>query len=215
MSWRTLAALAALLGCSVPNPDHCAVLQGDATCKQRDAMRPFCSKCVGENDGCVLEAVDAACAPDVSATTTNASTTAAPTTGTGEPTGTSLPMETTGTTTTPGTSTGPGTSGPDTTGTSGPGTTTGTTDMTSGTGSSGGGPMCGDGELQGMEACDTDQFGGKMCLDFGPQYGGGTLKCNANCTIDTSMCCLAAGQDCLLQNPEVCCTGKCNLLKCD
>lgn len=210
MSWRTLAAaLAALLvpGCSVTNESHCFFQGGDAVCTKRDPDRPYCSKCVGENDGCVVAPVtDENCAVPA---TGGGATTTGPATGsssTGAPTTSGTPMETTGTggmsgTTGPGT-TGPGTTGPD---------TTGTTDMTSGTGSTGGGPMCGDGMREGQEACDGEDFGNVTCLDFGMgKFGGGMLKCSRNCTIDTSMCCLVEGQACGLDTGK-CCSNNCVL----
>ena len=54
MSRHAHVFLAALLaGCSVSNPDHCGNREGDATCVARDANYPYCSLCVGENEGCV------------------------------------------------------------------------------------------------------------------------------------------------------------------
>ena len=49
-----LAALA-LLGCRLPNEDHCLHKDEDANawCAQRDADRPFCSPCEIEQQGCV------------------------------------------------------------------------------------------------------------------------------------------------------------------
>lgn len=208
MSWRTLAIVVALLGpgCSVPNPNHCGNLDGDATCKARDPARPHCSLCVGANDGCLAGPVDPACGGAGSTTASptgepGTTVTSAPGTSTTAGTGT-----TTGATTGTSSSTGPG---PTTDASTGAGTTTG--DMTSGTASTGdttaAGPMCGDGELEGMEACDTDQFGGKTCLDFGPDYGGGALKCAGNCTIDISSCCKIKGKPCIKGSD--CCSGNC------
>lgn len=72
--------------------------------------------------------------------------------------------------------------------------------------------MCGDGEINGQEACDGDDLGGKKCSDFANQgFGGGTLACLPNCTFDTAECCKIAGQGCLLG--VECCSGSC-LLTC-
>ena len=77
---RLLLLLALAPACSVVNHDHCANLEGDTTCQQRDPSRPFCSQCAGENNGCFIEVP-----PD----TCHAVTVAAPgTSSTGTTTGT-------------------------------------------------------------------------------------------------------------------------------
>lgn len=226
MSLRTFAVVVALLGagCSVSNPSHCGNLAGDVTCQSRGAALPYCSLCVGENDGCVAEpASDLSCRGATSAGL--ATSTTAPTTGStggsgttevgsggGTGTGTTSPT----TTATSGTTEGSGTTGGSSTGGTGSSGTTeigSTSDMSSGTdssgGSTGGGPMCGNGVIEGMEACDKNSFGGKTCLDFGMDYGGGMLKCTQNCTVDTSGCCKIAGKSCL--SMAECCSNKCVL----
>jgi hypothetical protein len=229
MSWRTLAALATLLGCSVPNQDHCSVNDGDASCKSRGDDRQYCSKCVGENNGCVFEPVsDPACAAGTGGSTT--ATTAPGSTGlqstdSGGPT-TTLPMETTGpttgmtttTTTTTGmtsttATTGPDTTGPDTTGTSEPGTTgttttTGpdtTTTTTMGGSDTEPGGKCGNGFIEGQENCDGINFGGETCQSLNSNYGGGTLTCTDMCQISYANCCNKAGIQC--GNNSDCCPG--------
>src|SRR5688500_18929178 len=47
----------AWLGCSVANTDHCGNNQGDESCGWPDSATPYCSLCVGENNGCVAEPV--------------------------------------------------------------------------------------------------------------------------------------------------------------
>jgi hypothetical protein len=231
MSWRTLAALATLLGCSVPNQDHCAVNDGDASCRQRGDDRQYCSKCVGENNGCVFEPVgDPVCAAGTGGPTTASSTAPGSTglqpTDSGGPTSTTLPTETTGpttgmtstTTTTTGMTTT--TTGPDTTGTSEPGTT-GTTGTTgSGTTTTTGpdtttttmggsdtepGGKCGNGFLEGQENCDGINFGGETCQSLNAMYGGGTLSCTDMCQISYENCCYKAGVQCA--NNSECCPG--------
>lgn len=44
---------------------------------------------------------------------------------------------------------------------------------------------CGDGVVNGVEACDGIALGGKTCADFG---GAGTLACGSDCTFDKSGC---------------------------
>jgi hypothetical protein len=45
---------------------------------------------------------------------------------------------------------------------------------------------CGNGKIDSGEDCDTDQFAAKTCRDYG--YSSGSLKCMANCMIDSSGC---------------------------
>lgn len=219
MSLRTLAVVAGLLlgvGCSSKNEDHCFYNGGDAACQARGSELPYCSKCVGENDGCVAQPVESECSPGTTTATTQ----------TTEP-GTTSPTSTGAVTTGSSGMTGSGTTSSGTSGSTGTGTTTGattgqtttgttttdgsTSDMSSGTdssgGSSGGSPTCGDGVKEGMEACDKNDFGGKDCTDFG--FGGGMLKCAGNCTVDTAMCCKIQGKSCLM-NSE-CCSNMCVL----
>jgi len=47
--------------------------------------------------------------------------------------------------------------------------------------------VCGDGQIDGFEVCDGDNFGGKSCATYG--YNRGTLLCVENCTrISTENC---------------------------
>lgn len=67
------------------------------------------------------------------------------------------------------------------------------TTSTDGTSSSGeestsGGPSCGDGVLDGDEACDGEDLGGLACTDLGMGFVGGTLACDDACNFDTSAC---------------------------
>ncbi|HJQ83663.1 MAG TPA: hypothetical protein VKA21_06285 [Candidatus Binatia bacterium] len=51
------------------------------------------------------------------------------------------------------------------------------------------GAACGDGVRDGTEACDGADFGGATCFDLtGGFVRGGTLVCNADCTINTDDC---------------------------
>jgi hypothetical protein len=45
---------------------------------------------------------------------------------------------------------------------------------------------CGNRVRDGLEQCDAADLGGQRCDTRG--FGGGTLRCNSNCTFDTSMC---------------------------
>jgi len=48
------------------------------------------------------------------------------------------------------------------------------------------GAACGDGVRNGAEACDGQDLGGRICTTEG--FGGGELRCHADCTLDTSGC---------------------------
>jgi hypothetical protein len=65
-----------------------------------------------------------------------------------------------------------------------------------GTGGAGGATStCGDGVKNGAEQCDMSDLGGATCRTvLGSLVACGTLKCNANCTLDSSACTLACGQ---------------------
>src|ERR1051325_3744050 len=47
-------------------------------------------------------------------------------------------------------------------------------------------PMCGDGAVNGAEACDASDLGGAPCQSRG--LGPGTLACGPDCTFDTRGC---------------------------
>jgi hypothetical protein len=49
-------------------------------------------------------------------------------------------------------------------------------------------PTCGDGAIDGDEACDGAELGGKTCVDVDESFVGGELACAADCTYDTSAC---------------------------
>ena len=54
--------------------------------------------------------------------------------------------------------------------------------------SSTGGPVCGDGTIEGTEACDGADLGGKTCKAVVGKPATGTLACTSSCTFDTSGC---------------------------
>jgi hypothetical protein len=49
--------------------------------------------------------------------------------------------------------------------------------------------VCGNGIKEINEQCDGSDFGGQTCFNFG--YSGGSLSCNANCTLNFSGCTMA------------------------
>jgi hypothetical protein len=57
-------------------------------------------------------------------------------------------------------------------------------------GNTGASPVCGDGEINGIEQCDGINLGGTTCGTLGE--GTGTLSCTLECTFDLSMCSGAA-----------------------
>jgi hypothetical protein len=54
------------------------------------------------------------------------------------------------------------------------------------TGETAGGPICGDGVINGSEQCDSQDFSGRDCTNFG--FMGGQLTCTEMCKVDTTMC---------------------------
>jgi hypothetical protein len=229
-------AFAAVVGaCSVANPNHCANLEGDATCKALDVDTPYCSKCVADNNGCVAEALDAACeagstsvatttsSPTTSttgATTTGSTSTSDPTTSPATTTTTTSTVTTdpsTSTTTTTGDTSTTTTTGDTSTTTTGDTTdsstggstdTTGTTDATTDE-TTMGGPMCGDDMQENPEICDGTDLNDLNCVSKNPtKYSGGTLKCAMDCSAyDETMCCLSQDQTCQPNMGQKCCPG--------
>ena len=51
-----------------------------------------------------------------------------------------------------------------------------------------GGAICGDGIRQAPESCDGSDLGGANCAAVSPNFTGGTLTCNLDCTFNTSLC---------------------------
>ena len=218
--------LATVVGaCSTPNPNHCANLQGHATCQKNGDDNIYCSKCVAENNGCVAEVNDSC---DAGSTSEPGTSSTSATTTTGDPPTTSTSttstsdITTTTTTTDPTTSTSTtaesstGTTAESSTGTTvdtstGESTdtmdTTSTTTATTGETDSTTGPVCGDNVQEPPETCDgTDLNGLDLCTEKNPtKYGGGPLKCAGDCSkyIEDS-CCVATGQACP-PVPQKCC----------
>lgn len=63
--------------------------------------------------------------------------------------------------------------------------------------------VCGDGVRKDPEACDGEDLGGHDCVSLG--YGGGNLRCTADCAYDTSACSPPSQcGDGVLQEPEQC-----------
>jgi hypothetical protein len=62
-------------------------------------------------------------------------------------------------------------------------------------------PVCGDGVLEGDEACDGSELGGEDCQSQG--FAGGTLGCHADCTFDHGQCTGGCGND-LIEDAEQC-----------
>jgi len=73
-------------GCLIPNPDHCANLEGDATCIERGEGR-YCTLCTRDN-GCVDEKPTADCTPDTPPVSESSTTAATGGTANPDPTGT-------------------------------------------------------------------------------------------------------------------------------
>jgi cysteine-rich repeat protein len=63
-------------------------------------------------------------------------------------------------------------------------------------------PICGDNVTETGEDCDNTDMGGATCISQG--FTGGTLKCNADCTFDTSSCTAAVCGNDKVEGTEVC-----------
>lgn len=200
---RLLLLLTLAPACSVVNADHCANLEGDATCRQRDPDRPFCSQCAGDNNGCFADLPDELChAVTVAqpASTSSATTTSDPTTSSSvdptttvsidDTTSTSAPASSSSSSTSPTTtldtsssSSSSDASSSDTTDTSSTtdDTTTGSTSTSTGTsddtgsdsGSDTGAPFCGDKIVEGDEVCDGTNLDTQTCKKLLPDKWGG------------------------------------------
>lgn len=209
--WMAISGMvaAALAACSVSNPDHCANLQGHATCAARDSNYPYCSKCTASNDGCVSQPVNDAC--DAGETSTPGSTSAASTT---DPTTTTASTSaTTAASTTTGSTSDPTTSESSTSGASesSSGSTTASTTAST-TGSTGDPPpVCGNDVREPPEVCDGADLNDLDCvIKDSDKYSGGTLQCKADCmAYDELNCCLATGQTCPLNGQKCCAPGTC------
>ena len=68
--------------------------------------------------------------------------------------------------------------------------------------------LCGDGEIDPGEDCDTS-LGGQTCVSLG--FGGGMLECSGTCQFDTSMCCEGDGGFC--DASLDCCSMFCNFVE--
>jgi hypothetical protein len=191
----------AATACRVLDADHCANAGGDATCRERSEELGYCDRCVGANDGCVATPpADPNCGDAESSTsTTDAVTTIPPTSSQADDAESSPDVDTSiGEVTTTSSGSESGTSASTTTAAS----TSSTTEST-------GGPECGDGIVEGDEACDGARLGGLDCAGM-PEYGGGTLACADDCALDTSGCtaCLGATSPC--DADEECCSENCS-----
>lgn len=193
-----VALLAA--GCIGKNESHCYYRGTGEFCAASHPERPFCSVCAADFDGCVAAAPNPECAAgeaSASASTvaeSSSSSSASSTTSTGGSEGSSGAAS--GTSGTAGTSAGSTSS-----------TTTESSSTSDGTSGSGG-AICGDGMIDPPETCDGMMLDGDTCAKH-PPYGGGTLKCAANCgSVDVSGCCLGQGTACsLAPGADACCPG--------
>jgi hypothetical protein len=168
-----LGLLCAVPACERKNASHCGNLSGDATCAAIDeGARPWCSLCEAAYDGCVIDPPEPVCRKPEDASSFGP--------------------------TSDGTSTGPeATSATSATsaasGATDPGTTAATDDGPSDGGASTGGPVCGDGIVEGdLEKCEPGDgetgpdLQGETCTSLGA--GRGELGCAADCRYDFSGC---------------------------
>lgn len=71
-----------------------------------------------------------------------------------------------------------------------------------GAGGAGGGAICGDGVIEGGEACDGANLGEATCRTQG--FDEGTLACSPTCSFDTSACALELCGNGTIDTPEDC-----------
>jgi hypothetical protein len=241
--WFAIAAGCLLVSCVRLDASHCANLQGDATCAERDEARPYCSECTATNDGCVAEPVATECVPALGSSSSSQSDGSATIADGGDdPSIASDPSADDGASSAPTTaditatsastnvsddddSVGDGDAGSTSNDES---TTTATDDdgpeddddttpatMTDTPGeSSDGGPYCGNGIREGDEECDGDDLDGMTCLEH-PEYASGTMGCDQYCMFNGTQCeeCLNLIGGCTL-DAECCMMQHCNLGLC-
>lgn len=186
----------ALTACRVLDDGHCANAGGDATCRARGVGLDHCDRCVAHDDGCVAEPPSTpGCAVAGMESTSVAES--------GDDSGT-VPADAS-TTTTATTTTTTTTEDASTTSAASSSTTDG--DASSST--SPPGPTCGDGVVEGDEACDGAALAGQDCAGL-PEFAGGTLACGASCELDTRACtpCLGATAPC--GSDTECCSESCS-----
>src|SRR5688572_18282638 len=61
---------------------------------------------------------------------------------------------------------------------------------------------CGNGSIDGLEACDGTNLAGKTCESL--QFAGGTLACDATCKLDTTGCLQTQCDNGVLEEGEEC-----------
>jgi hypothetical protein len=195
----TALGLAGLAACTVENVSHCGNRQADRTCALLygdDA--PHCSLCEAARNGCVA-VVEHDCRPEASGAT-ETTTVASDTAGDASSTSMGSTASDSGndaTTAASGSADTTSTTSLDSTGVTGTASdTTATSDPTT-SGTSGGGPQCGNGIIEGSEECDGTALGGESCQSvMGPSFSHGALACNGDCTINAAACCVPDGGSC-------------------
>lgn len=68
---------------------------------------------------------------------------------------------------------------------------------------------CGDAVIGGTEACEPGDLGGATCSTYLGDTYRGELACAADCTYDTTLCCVVAGNAC--GSNEECCSSTCSM----
>jgi hypothetical protein len=226
-TWFAALWCSFVTACVRLDESHCANLDGDATCAERDAALPYCSMCTAKHDGCTMETVTPACTPAEGTDSTTGVTSIASSVGDDDddPSLTSDPADadaSVGEATTLGiTATMSGSSSSDD-GSSDGGTTAAShdgssedasSDSASSDTSSDTGAECGNGIREGDEQCDGDDLNGATCLEQ-LEYADGVLSCDQHCVFNTSQCdaCVAVAGVCVTD--DYCCVGHCNLGLC-
>ena len=74
------------------------------------------------------------------------------------------------------------------------------------------GTVCGNGKIEGKEACDGANLGGKTCTSAG--YTAGNLACTKQCTLDTSKCTGCGNNKCEFGEDAILCPADCGSTKC-
>lgn len=88
-------------------------------------------------------------------------------------------------------------------------TTSTETTSTETTSTTGGGATCGNGIVEGDEACDGEDLGGQTCAAL-PEFADGELACDARCRLATGGCAPCRPSTLACADDSECCSESCS-----